>query len=79
MFHLHSGVTSPKEVATFRQSHSVSLKRHEPKAGSPRLPSDEDAAHVYGMPSAHRSAESVRTTGPEEPKMKHLVQVGAGC
>ncbi len=70
-----SGVTSPKEVAAFRQTHSVMIKKGEPRAPAAQLPSDADPGFAYGMPSSHRSAESVRNNGPEEPKMKHLVQV----
>jgi hypothetical protein len=69
-------VTSPKEVAAFRQTHSVMIKKGEPKAPGLQLPSDAHPGFAYGMPSSHRSAESVRNNGPEEPKMKHLVQVG---
>lgn len=71
-----SGVTSPKQLAAFRQTHSATVRKGEPKPASPRLPSEMDPSFAYGMPSSHRSAESVRNNGREEPKMKHLVQVG---
>mmetsp|Transcript_12688 Transcript_12688/g.27485 ORF Transcript_12688/g.27485 Transcript_12688/m.27485 type:complete len:295 (-) Transcript_12688:866-1750(-) len=70
-----SGVTTAKDTPTFRHTNLVTVKKadHTSKAG-PSLPSDRNAKHTYGMPSAHRNAEVVRTFGPEEPPMKYLVQ-----
>lgn len=45
-----------------------------PKKSSPKLPSDKDRKFTYGMASAYRTPEVVRTHGPTEPPVKYLVQ-----
>lgn len=70
-----SGQTTAKELPTFRQSNYVTLKKGENTLKPPPpVPSDKDPAYTYGMPSAYRTAEQVRSAGPEEPPMKYVVQ-----
>lgn len=70
-----SGLTSAKELPNFRKEHMVTLKAPEEKPKKqPALPSSKNPAHTYGMASAHRSAEAVRTFGPSDPPVKYLVQ-----
>eukprot|EP00197_Chlamydomonas_leiostraca_P002996 CAMPEP_0202865524 /NCGR_PEP_ID=MMETSP1391-20130828/6212_1 /ASSEMBLY_ACC=CAM_ASM_000867 /TAXON_ID=1034604 /ORGANISM="Chlamydomonas leiostraca, Strain SAG 11-49" /LENGTH=261 /DNA_ID=CAMNT_0049545383 /DNA_START=117 /DNA_END=902 /DNA_ORIENTATION=+ len=70
-----SGLTTAKQLPEFRATHMVAVKTfdHTKKSPSP-LPSNRNAKHTYGMPSGYRTAEVVRTCGPQEPQMKHLVQ-----
>lgn len=69
-----SGLTSAKQLPAFREAHQVAVKKDKASKAGPGLPSDKDPRHTYGMASGHRTAEVVRTNGPEEPRMKHLVQ-----
>ncbi|GFH24751.1 uncharacterized protein HaLaN_22604, partial [Haematococcus lacustris] len=70
-----SGLTTAKQLPAFRASHMVTVKKfdHTHKAPAP-LPSDKSPKHTYGLPSAHRTADTVRVCGPQEPPVKHLVQ-----
>ncbi|PNH10582.1 hypothetical protein TSOC_002682 [Tetrabaena socialis] len=77
-----SGLSTAKELPAFRKEHGdVMLKTaHEVAAtspsrrsGVPTIPASK-AGSLFGMPSAHRSAETVRSFGPEESPMKYLVQ-----
>jgi hypothetical protein len=43
------------------------------RSALPTIPTTK-AGSTFGMPSAHRSAEIIRTHGPEEPPVKYLVQ-----
>lgn len=70
-----SGLTTAKEMPTFRKDNMVTLKAPEEKPKrAPALPSAKNPAHTYGMASTYRSAEVVRVHGPEEPPVKHLMQ-----
>ncbi|KXZ51614.1 hypothetical protein GPECTOR_12g578 [Gonium pectorale] len=76
-----SGLSTAKEQPPFRREHAeVTLRTAtESSAASPRrstLPTipPSKVGTTFGMPSAHRSAEIVRTHGPEEPPVKYLVQ-----
>lgn len=75
---LCSGLTTAKQLPAFRASNMITVKKfdHTKKAAVP-LPSNKNAKHVYGMPSAFRTMDIVRNCGPEEPPMKHLIQVSA--
>jgi hypothetical protein len=74
---LCSGLTTAKQLPAFRATNMITVKKfdHTKKAAVP-LPSNKNAKHTYGMPSAFRTADIIRNCGPEEPPMKHLVQVG---
>lgn len=71
-----SGLTSAKELPSFRASHMVTVKPFDVTKSqkSPSLPSDRSRKHTYGMASSYRSAEVIRACGPEEPPVKWLVQ-----
>ncbi|MEW5308766.1 MAG: hypothetical protein WDW38_000699 [Sanguina aurantia] len=70
------GLTSAKELPSFRASHMVTVKPFDVTKSqkSPSLPSDRSHKHTYGMASSYRSAEVIRACGPEEPPVKWLVQ-----
>ncbi|GFR52251.1 hypothetical protein Agub_g14785 [Astrephomene gubernaculifera] len=75
-----SGLSTAKDYPPFRKDHSeVMLKTDASLAAGPRrsaLPTipPSKSGSMFGMPSAHRSAEVIRSFGPEEPPVKYLVQ-----
>eukprot|EP00798_Chlamydomonas_sp_ICE-L_P023122 gene23122-30323_t len=71
-----SGMTSAKDQPGFRAANPATVtKRTETtlKKGV-TLPSDKNVKHTYGLPSSHRTAETIREKGPVEVPLKHLVQ-----
>eukprot|EP00201_Polytomella_parva_P016262 CAMPEP_0175054542 /NCGR_PEP_ID=MMETSP0052_2-20121109/9563_1 /TAXON_ID=51329 ORGANISM="Polytomella parva, Strain SAG 63-3" /NCGR_SAMPLE_ID=MMETSP0052_2 /ASSEMBLY_ACC=CAM_ASM_000194 /LENGTH=241 /DNA_ID=CAMNT_0016319249 /DNA_START=47 /DNA_END=772 /DNA_ORIENTATION=+ len=71
-----NGCTTSKQLPGFRQENLILQKTAKSSATkSPNaLPSDKDTTFTYGVPSAYRSAEVIRTHGPAEPPLKYLVQ-----
>ncbi|KAG2448704.1 hypothetical protein HYH02_006060 [Chlamydomonas schloesseri] len=77
-----SGLSTAKDQPAFRKEHSdVKLKTaNEVNAASPTRRSNlptippSKQGNMFGMPSGHRTAEVVRSFGPEEPPVKYLVQ-----
>eukprot|EP00798_Chlamydomonas_sp_ICE-L_P029681 gene29682-5095_t len=71
-----SGVSTAKEAPAFRAAHPMTVqdKTFSSTDKSIHLPSDKNSKSTYGLPSAHRSAETIRDKGPEEPYLKHLIQ-----
>lgn len=72
-----SGLSTAKEQPPFRREHTdVTIKTTREvntNRTQPTIPSSK-AKGPFGMPSAHRTAEVMRTHGPEEPRVKYLVQ-----
>ncbi|GLI59395.1 hypothetical protein VaNZ11_001261 [Volvox africanus] len=76
-----SGLSDAKDLPFFRKMHSdVTVKTGTERSLSasrrsalPTIPTSK-VNTVFGMPSSHRSAEVIRTHGPEEPPVKYLVQ-----
>jgi hypothetical protein len=72
---LCSGLTTAKEQPYFRAANMITVKNFDhTRKPTAKLPSDADPGHVYGMPSSHRTHDLVRTCGPAEPAVKHLIQ-----
>lgn len=72
-----SGITTAKDLPSFRASNKVLVKDSPVKKSPPTtssLPSSRNMTHTYGTPPGHRSPETVRSYGPIEPPVKHLVQ-----
>ncbi|GLC42646.1 Cilia- and flagella-associated protein 77 [Pleodorina starrii] len=76
-----SGLSDAKDLPFFRKMHSdvtvrTGLDRSPSATRRSALPTIPAAkvGSTFGMPSAHRSAEVIRTHGPEEPPVKYLVQ-----
>ncbi len=70
-----SGVTTAKELPYFRKAYPEVLVKTGPRrVASARLPSDRNPRHTYGLPGTHRTVETIKHKGPEEPAMKHLIQ-----
>lgn len=70
-----SGVTTAKDLPAFRASNKVLVKADTHKKSLPTtLPSTRNLTHTYGTPPGHRCPEVVRSHGPMEPPVKHLVQ-----
>ncbi len=74
------GLHSAKDLPAFRKEHSdVKLKTAHGEASPTRrsnMPTvpPKKAGSMFGMPSGYRTAEVVRSFGPEEPPVKHLIQ-----
>ncbi|KAG2488004.1 hypothetical protein HYH03_013441 [Edaphochlamys debaryana] len=75
-----SGLSTAKEQPAFRKEHAGVMVKTQKDGGSPSrrnasptIPSSKTGT-VFGMPSAHRTAEVSRTHGPDEPPVKFLVQ-----
>ena len=61
---LFRALTKPEQVAHFRETHPIKLKRGTAAVRpSPRLPSDADPLHTYGSLPAFRSMETIRMMG----------------
>lgn len=80
--YMHSGLSDAKDLPFFRKMHpDVLIKTgNETRSSSvtrrstlPSIPPTKSNS-TFGMPSAHRSAEVIRSFGPEEPPVKYLVQ-----
>jgi len=70
-----NGLTTAKEQPYFRATNTQHVKKFDStQKPSKPLPSDRNAKHTYGMASAHRTADTVRQCGPEEPPMKYVLQ-----
>lgn len=75
-----TGLVSSGQFKAFRYVHPMHLRTGVEGVSkqAPALPSDKDHSFTYGKPAAYRTAEVVRSCGPQEPRMGALMQNAYG-